>query len=454
MKKPIISNRKALWTLFFALSSALPMVAQEKTWSLEACIDYALKNNIQIKKTQAAVETAKINTLESKAALMPSLSGSLSQSVNYRPFQTASTNVVNGGVSSSSSSRVTQSGSYGVNASWTVWNGGRNRMNIQNNELAENIAAYAIATQSNSVQEQIVKLYVQILYMKEALAVNKKLLEQDSIVYARGEEMLKQGQMSRADLAQLASQWTSGKYDLVNTSTQISNATMQLKQLLELPPTEEMDVTDVSISDATVLQSIPGKLDVYNAALAARPEIKSSEMSVQQSELQYKIAKAGKMPTIALTGGLSDSHLTGLPTSYFTQMKNNLNATIGVAVSIPIFDNRATKSNKERAQVNILNAQLDLQQAQKDLYNSVETYWLNATNYRASYFAAKGNVTSMQESYTLANEQFKVGLKNIAELLTARANLLTAEQTALQDKYTAVLNATLLHFYKDGSIAL
>ncbi len=101
----------------------------------------------------------------------------------------------------------------------------------------------------------------------------------------------------------------------------------------------------------------------------------------------------------------------------------------------------------ERAQVAETTAKLDLQDTQKQLYQSIETYWLNATNNQAKYIAAKASVESQQTSYNLMTEQFNVGLKNIAELLNSRASLLNAQQQMLQDKYTALLNRNLLNFY-------
>lgn len=195
------------------------------------------------------------------------------------------------------------------------------------------------------------------------------------------------------------------------------------------------------------MSDIPSKASVYAAALESRPEVKKAELNIEQSKLATKIARAAYYPTISLTGGLGDSHMTGAQNNFFNQMKQNFNTQLGLSLSIPIYDNRQTKSAVERAKVAETTAQLDLQDTQKELYQTIETYWLNATNSQAKYMAAKDNVESLQTSYALMNEQFNVGLKNIAELLTSRASLLNAEQQMLEDKYTAYLNRNLLTFY-------
>ena len=203
----------------------------------------------------------------------------------------------------------------------------------------------------------------------------------------------------------------------------------------------------IDAADAEVLSSIPAKDVVYNSALENRPEVKRSQLAIEQSQLNTKIAKSGYMPTVSLSGGIGDSHMTGSQTNWAKQMKNNFNGSLGVTVSIPIFDNRKNKSAVERAKVAETTAQLDLQDTQKQLYQTIETYWLNASNSQAKYVAAKSSVESLSTSYELMAEQFNLGLKNIAELLNSRANLLNARQTMLQDKYTALLNRNLLSFY-------
>lgn len=445
---------KKIIAFSLALLAASPSLAQGEGWSLQDCLDYALKHNLQLQKSKANEQLSDIGIKESNAEWLPSLSASLSQNMQHRPFQQDVTNFVNGGITSTASDKTTWSGSYGVSASWTVWNGGQRSLNIKDSKLAMEQAIHATAQKANSIQEQVAQLYVQILYMREALAVNKELLHHDSIVYERGERMFNNGQISRSDLAQLRAQLSQGRYDVVNAETQIRNVELSLKQVLELGPDEALTIAPMYVDDAKVFTSIPAKSEAYQAALSQLPQMKSSLISLERADLAVKKAKAGYLPTINLQGNLGDSYMSGSTRTWGQQMKYNFNMSLGLSVQIPIYDKRRTKSSIERAKINQLTAQYDHLDVEKNIYNTVETCWLNATNSQYKFIAATDNVESLQLSYDNTNRQFEQGQKDITDLLSSRGRLLQAKQTLLQDKYTALLNKALLAFYAGEKIEI
>lgn len=425
----------------------------DNNWTLQNCIDHALQHNIQIQKSRLSEQTSQQTTAESKAALLPSLSASLSEAVAYRPFQQQGGNFVNGSVASSTSNKTIANGNYGVNASWTLWNGNQNRNTIKSNQLSEQIASLQTQQTANTIQEQIAQLYVQILYTQEAVKTNQKLLENDEQLLQRGQELLRNGKATQADVAQLQAQVDNGKYDVVNSCTQIASYKMQLRQLLQLSDTVDFNIQTPEGLDTQLIYSIPSINQVYQAALQSRPEIKSSQLAIEQSNLDLKIAQGAYSPTISLTAGLTDSHMTGTGQTIGNQLRDNFDGQIGVNISIPIFDNRKRKTTLEKAKINQLNSQLDLQDNQLNLRNTIESYWLEATNNKQKYEASKSQVKSQQTSYELVSEQFKQGKQNIAQLLESRTSLLSAEQTMLQSQYTTLLNVTLLKFYQNEKLS-
>ena len=256
-----LKTRKRYLALIFVCLTILPAFAQG-SWTLRQCLDYARENNIQLQKSRISQKEGEITLWQDKGALFPSLSFATSQSIGFRPFEKNMAIVQNGQVTQTSN-KFTEQGSYGLNASWTVWNGGINHKNVKAQEVQNEITKLATAQSELSIQEQIAQLYVQILYSAEAKKVNEQLAETAKSQYERGVEMQKQGQMSKADVAQLEAQWRSAQYDIVNSETQVLNYKRQLKSLLELGIDTPFDVAGSAPSDEQVLAPIPSAQSTF-----------------------------------------------------------------------------------------------------------------------------------------------------------------------------------------------
>ncbi|MBQ9286440.1 MAG: TolC family protein [Bacteroidaceae bacterium] len=443
---------KRLLTAISCVLAAVGMTAQE-AWTLQRCLDYAAEQNINVQKNRLSELEAAEQLKQAKAALFPSLSASISQSVGYRPFQEA-TVIVQNGMATSTNNKVTENGSYGLSANWTVWDGGINRKNIEAQRVQTELASVQTEQNLKSIQEQIAQLYVQILYTIEAKKVNEQLAATAQQQLERGQERYKVGDLAKADVAQLESQVAQTQYDVVNAQTQIDGYKRQLKALLQLDINEAFDVSTSEMADERALAPIPDKIEVYNRALTTRPEIRTAQLQADAANVQLDIARRGYYPSISLNAGVGDSHYSASNDGYGEQLKRNLNGSVGLGVSVPIFDNRRNKTNVERAKINQTSAALDLLDRQTSLGSTIENLWLQATSAQQRFISADAAVKSQATNYELINEQFKAGLKNIIDLLQARDNLLQAQQNKLQSKYTTILNTQLLRFYEGGELGI
>lgn len=414
----------------------------QKKWTLDECINYAMENNLTLKLSKLKQRSAQEDVMQSKAALFPTLSANTNQGVGYSPFD------------NTAADKAYYNGSYGVNAQWTVWNGGQNTNTIKQNKLTEEQAGLSTDVTANSLQEQITKLYVQILYMSEAIEVNRQSLETSKKNEERGQQMVEVGKMSKADLAQLSAQRASSEYSIVESETQLAKYKLQLKQALDLDAGTVFDVAIPSTSDQQALAEIPSLVSVFDAAMAQRSEIKNALLGIESSNLQMKIAKAGALPTVTVNGGLGTSTNSMSSLAWGTQMKNNFDLTASVAINVPIFDARRTKTSVNKARIAQEQAHINYDNEEHELYCTVEELWLDAINNQQKFRSALATVESEQESYNLLSEQFNLGLKNIVELLTGKDKLLTAQQNKLQSKYTTILSQQLLKFYQNGTIKI
>lgn len=443
-------NKRFGKVLIGAILAAIPSGIYAKQWTLKECINYALENNISLQKTQIKKASANEDYLQSKAALLPSLSASSNQNVSYTPWVTSG--ISGEGFTKSSVDKVYYNGSYSVMGNYVIWNGNKNRNQVKLNKLTYEAAALDSATQAQNLQEQIATLYIQICYSTEAIKVNQESYKSSLENENRGKEFVKIGKMSLADLAQLTAQRAQDEYNIVAAESNVKNYKRQLKELLQITNDEAFDIVIPSTTDSQALASIPALNSVYASALDNRPEIKSYQNMIDQSNLNIDIAKAGKMPTISANAGVSTSSTSMNKTGWGTQIKQNFNLGGGVSISIPIYDNRATKTAINKANLQKQSSMLDLKNEQTKLYSTIENYWLQANTNQSQFKSAKVSTESAKTSFELLNEQFKLGLKNIVELRTGKDNLLKAQQNELQAKYLTILNLGMLNFYKNGKV--
>lgn len=417
----------------------------QKTWTLEDCINYAMENNLTIRSAHLSTQSAEEDVKGSKGALLPTLSASSTHSVGYSPW-----------TKSTDDAKVSKSyynGSYGINAHWTLWNGNRNHNMVKLNKLNAEQAALDAQTIANSIQEIIAQLYVQILYLNEAVKVCEQSLETSKKNEQRGLQMLELGKMSKADVAQLSAQRATDEYTIVEAKANIAKCKLQLKQTLELNNEISFEIEIPTISDDQALTEIPNVMNVYEQAMLIRPEIKSSDLAVESSGLSTKIARAGYMPTLSLTGSLGTNTNSRSSDKFGSQLKTNFDMGAGLSVSIPIFDGRETKTAIRKARIQQEKAIMSRMEIEDDLYRTIEEYWLDAETNQQKFRAAQATVASEQQSYDLLQEQFQLGLKNIVELMTGKDKLLSSQQNMLQSKYQTILAQQMLKFYSTSRIS-
>lgn len=419
-----------------------------KQWTLDECINYAMENSVTLQKAGLTRQTAEETLKASKGQLFPSLTFTTTHNVAYNPWQAQGTSMVTGSQVESSTKKTSYNGSYSVGAKWTVWNGNRNHNTVKQNSVLEQVAEQDSIVSARSIEEQIAKLFVQILYSKEAVKVNQESLAAAKVNEERGLQMVKVGSMSKAECSQLSATRAQDEYNVVNSESNVRNYKRQLKALLQIIDDDDFDIVATEASDAMALQDIPALRTVYDAAMEKRPEIKKALLSVKSAEIQQKIAKAQYLPTLALNASVGSTNSSLNRNKWGEQMKSNFNMGAGVTVTVPIFDQRAARTAVNKANIQRQSALLDVKDKETALYSTIESYWIEANNQQSQFKAAKVSSEAAQDSYDLLSEQFAVGLKNVVELQDGKTRLLTAKQSELQAKYSTILNLKLLELYE------
>lgn len=440
-------NLSRVITLLFICSLSIQSYGQvsENTlsMSLEECLEYAKENSITLQKAQLGIDDTQADQLSAKGAFLPTISGSVAQEVTSNPFR-----------NSSEISNSSYGGSYGLDLSLNLYNGGKNRAVLQQSTLSTDIANLELEELSNSIEVSITEIYVEILYAIDQIKVAETSLNVSTKTEERGKVFLELGSINEVDYSQLESAKASYEYDLIVAKTDLSNLYVRLKHLLEISQEVSISIKEPQLSEDLFTVALPTIDDVYVSALSFRPEILSNELYITNAELNTKIAKAGYLPTVSLSAGTGISHNSSSDFSFTSQLRSNFTTSAGIRVSVPIFSNYSNKSAVLKAMNSVKTANLNLTEVEKDLYQTIETLHNNAVTTQSKFVVADYKLKATKKSMDLTNQQYELGMKNLIELLTEQDNYSQSLQEYLVNKYQFIYNKALLNYYKTNIIKL
>lgn len=422
------------------ISSALiacSLVCQAREWSYNDCVEWAKEHNISLRQIMLDEQTAMIAEEEAKAAWQPSLDFATTHGYSNAPWSEGNKNSYNS--------------SYGLNARWTVWNGGVRENNIKKSELQSAINRLSTANKLRSIEVDMLGVYINLLYAKEAISIYEEAVELSKAQADRARQLMEAGRLSRVDYSQLESQYEQDRYALVNAVATYETRRMELKKLLELGINDTVSVKDVDWTRDEVLAMLPSMDESYRMATAVDLPLQINELEIDAADVDVKVAKAGRMPDISLTAGVGTGYYAP-GESFGSQIKRSVNESVGLTLSIPILDNKKTKSAVAKANIQRLNTQLEREARETELAQQVESWYIDLQSAQSRYIAGEQQVSSTELSNELVNEQFNLGLVNTVELMTAHNNMLEARHSLLQAKYMAMLGHKMIEYYRTSNI--
>jgi outer membrane protein len=433
-----------LWSGALTTANAQDTVTAPMKWDLQTCLDYAKKNNITIKSLRWDARSSEQDLLQSRAAKLPNLNASLTQSV----VNSNNANPVVGGFQT----QANASGNYGVTSNWVLYNGGYLNNDIKQKNVLLESANLSVQGAENDITLQITQAYLNILLQKENIVYLQELVSTSQSQLELGKQRFDAGALSRKDYLQLEATLANDKYNLTSAINAHRTNLITLKQILQLPSSTSFDVVqpDTIVTNQAVV-SLP---EAEDAAVKTRPEVKIGELGVQSAQYELQKSKAGALPTISVGAGLSSGYSDNQDIKYFSQLNSNFYQRLGVTVSIPIFANRINKSNIERSKIQIEQAKLSLQGTKTTLDQAVEQAYINVLNAQAQLTTAESQWSINQESFKITNEQLRLGAFNTIDLLTQKNLYTQALQAYVQAKYNTILNKKIYEFYTGVPVTL
>ncbi len=435
---------RIIFTLSFLLGSLAASAQEQKEWTLRQCIDYALENNITVKQQDVTRQQNEVQLSTAKNSRLPDLTAAASQNWSFGRGLTSENTYSNQNTSSTSLS---------LGTSVPLFTGFRIPRTIELNKLNLEAATADLDKARDDVSVQVAQAYVQVLYDLELRDVAQRQIDIDSMQTERLREMYRTGKASGVEVAQQEATLAQSRLTLTQADNDCRMALLSLAQLLELPTPEGFaivrpDTASISIADAAAL---PLPDDIYQEALAFKPEVKAENLRLKGSEVNVKLAQSALWPTLSLSAGLGSNYYTtsGIKTASFaSQMRNNFSQYIGLSLSIPIFNRFETRNSIRTARLNQETQRLQLDNVKKTLYKEIQQAYYNAVAAQAQYASSREASRSNKAAFDLTAAKYEYGKANITEFNEAKNNWLKAESDLARAKYEYMYDTSLIDFYR------
>ena len=433
-----------------AISTLTPLTAaaQSHQWTLRECCDYAVAHSITIKQQENQCRQQELQLSTSKNSRLPDLSASVGQNFSFGRGLTEANTYSNTNTSSTS---------FSLGTSVPLFTGFQIPNQIKLNQLNLEAATADLEKAKNDIQTQVAKAYVQILYDMEIADVARRQVAIDSMQVVRLQALVDNGKASGAELSQQQASLASSRL----TATQAENtqrlAVLTLTQLLELPTPDGFSVVRPVLNEEFRMknQGCPSPDAIYAEALGVKPEILAQQLRLRATDHSIKIAQAGYMPTLSLSGGLGSNYYTtsGFNADGFgTQLKNNFSQYIGLNLSIPIFNRFQTRNSVRNARIEQQNQQLALDKTKKTLYNEIQQVYYNTLNAQEKEKSSAEAVRSSNDAFQLMQAKYENGKATITEFNEAKNTYLRAESDYVQARYELLYQFALVQFYRGRSL--
>ncbi len=423
--------------------------AQDKKWTLQECVSYALDNNISIKQNKLNIDLSKENVISSKGNFLPNLNASTGGNLNF-----------GSGFDPVSQNRVSQStfgGSVGVNSGITIFNGFRNLNTYNRSKLGVEQSELNLEKVEDDISLNVVNSYLNILFAKENLMVAKVQYEISYKQIERAKSQFDAGAKPKGDLLNAQSTAAADEQNVITFENALNLAILDLAQLLQMSP-EGFDVEPINVESPSMAVLYKTPTEVYNKALANRPEIKSAELSIESSNLAVEIAKSYYAPSLSASANVGTGYGYNLKNNshipFFTQLDNNLGYGAGFNLNIPIFNRNQTKSNVNREMINFEISKIGLEEEKLRLQQIIQKAFYDAKAAAKTFESAEKSLVAQEEAFKNAQESFNLGAMTLFDFDQVRNRLVNAEGTIIRAKYDYVFKTKVLKFYFGEPIIL
>jgi outer membrane protein len=415
------------------------MAAQGKKWTLEECVDYAIKNNISIKQSALDVNISSIEKLEALGGFLPTFNANANYSVNTG----ASINPV----TNQFQNQTFESFSAGASSNIVLFNGLANWKVAQRAKLSSIANGYRLDKMKDDIALSVANSYLQILFNKEQLKVqvNQNLITKDNI--KRTNDLIDAGVVPAGDIYELQATDASQQQQIINTENTLFISKLGLCQTLLLENYATFDISDEVID--LPLSNVSN--ETQEAILAkARESVKEVKIALSNVDLAKKdvaISRSSYLPTLNGFVGYNTRWSESPIFNFIDQLSLFDGTGVGLQLTIPVLNGFATRGRVQRAKINEERATYQLKQAELDLERNVYQAYNDVINARKAFEAAQKSLESRMQAYNFSKERYNVGLQNAFDFSQATLALENAQSEVIRTKYDYIFRTKILEFY-------
>ena len=449
MKQTFISKITLTIVLFLGLLSQ----AQSKKWTLEECVDYAIKNNISIQQSELDAKSAAVEKSAAIGNFLPSLNINGSHSWNIGLNQNITTGLLE--------NQTTQFTSAGINSSVAIYNGMQNQNRLRRANLAMVASKFQLSKMKDDISLNIANAYLQILFNKENLKVQKEQLSNNEKQLLRSQELVNAGVVPRGDLLDIKATVATNNQAIVTAENALLISKLSLAQLLQLENFQDFDVAEANYDakESTTLLQTPES--IFAKAKEERVELKIAKTNLEIAERDLKIAKGAYQPSLQgfyslnTRAGYSDRVIgfngttpilaPALPV--FEQFDNNKGHSFGLQMNIPLLNGFSVRNNVDRSKIAFDRSKIAFSQQELDLERNVFTAFTDAKGAMKANESAIITLEARQEAYNYAKEKFAVGMLNAFDLNQSQTLLVNAQSEVVRTKYDYIFRVKVIEFY-------
>jgi outer membrane protein len=432
----------------------------QKRWTLRECVDHATEHNIDLRRTALGVESAELELNTSLHSRLPSLNASVSQNVGFgrSSYEITDPNDPERRITVMKSTQI-YGLSPGISTSLPVFQGFRIGNQIKADRLDLAAAAAGLEQARESLELNVAALYLDVLFKKEILAAYR---EQTAVTRKQVENtaaMLKVESVAASQLYEIQAQLAQNEVSEVNADNALKLSLLNLAQALNLPDTAAFDVAEVAADGLEFAAPIRSAEDVYAVAVGERPSVREAELRLGSSELAVKIARSGLMPSLSLSAnmGTSYQHLFGQDApqeSLSHQLRNRHSESVGLGLSIPIFNRNATRNSVRAARLGVRDRTLALEGVKTALFKEIEQARQGAVSAAARYGATTKALEAAREAFRSMEVRYTSGNATVYEYSDALSKLTASLSEQAQAKFEYLFRTRILDFYYGGTLEI